>query len=282
MKESSRLFTNTRLLTRTGLVTATSSVASTSSVTSTSSVASTSTVTSTRILIWILNLIIILPAILSSSSLVAQEADALVTRIREKLNVVKDYQAQGILVTNVSFMKVPKSEITVYYKNPDKFKIKKKDGISIVPKGGMSINVNSLFAGNGKFTAVPAGKTKFQGEELSVIKLLPLDENSDVVVSTLYVDDKHALVRKAITTTKESGTYEIEMNYGKFTSWGLPDKVVFLFNTQNYKLPKGLAFDYDTGEKPVVNDKSENQKGKIEINYSSYIINKGIAQETFK
>jgi hypothetical protein len=236
----------------------------------------------TRSHIFISSSLIFLSSFFSFSQLAAQEADALVARIREKLNLVKDYQAQGILITDVSFMKVPKSEITVYYKNPDKFKIKKQDGISIVPKGGMSINVNSLFAANGQFTAVPAGKIKFQGEELSVVKLLPLDEKSDVVVSTLYVDDKLALVRKAITTTKESGTYEIEMSYGKFISWGLPDKVVFLFNTQNYKLPKGLAFDYDTGEKPVANNNAENQKGKIEINYSSYVINKGIAQENFK
>jgi hypothetical protein len=225
--------------------------------------------------------IILLYGIFSSRPLFAQEADALIQKVREKLDLVKDYQAQGVLITNVSFMKVPRSEITIFYKNPDKFKIKKQDGISIVPKGGMSINVNSLFAGNGQFTAVPAGKTKFQGQELSVIKLLPLDEKSDVVVSTLYVDDKLALVRKAITTTKESGTYEIEMSYGKFVNWGLPDKVVFLFNTQNYKLPKGLAFDYDTGEKPVINDKTENQKGKVEINYSAYIINKGIATNVF-
>ncbi|MHA4843728.1 LolA family protein [Flavitalea antarctica] len=227
-------------------------------------------------------LIILLSVIFGSPVAYSQEAEALVQRVRDKLNMVKDYQAQGILITNVSFMKVPRSEITVYYKNPDKFKIKKQDGISIVPKGGMSINVNSLFAGNGQFTSVSAGKTTFQGQELSVIKLLPLDEKSDVVVSTLYVDEKSALVRKAITTTKESGTYEIEMSYGKFTSWGLPDKVVFLFNTSNYKLPKGLAFDYDTGEKPVINDKTENQKGKVEISYTSYVINKGVANDTFK
>lgn len=211
----------------------------------------------------------------------AQNADLLIKQVRDKLNLVKDYQAEGLLTTNVSFMKVPQSAITVYYKNPDKFKIKKKDGISIVPKGGMSINVNSLFAANGQFTAVPAGKTTFNGQQLSVIKLLPLDENSDVVVSTLYVDDKVALIRKAITTTKESGTYEIEMTYGKFASMGLPDKVVFLFNTQNYKLPKGLAFDYDTGEKPVVDEKTANQKGRVEIAYSAYTINKGIAASVF-
>jgi len=216
-----------------------------------------------------------------SLSVNAQAADALISRVREKLNLVKDYQAEGTLITNVSFMKVPQSAITVYYKNPDKFKIKKQDGISIVPKGGLSINVNSLFAGSKEFTSVAAGKTTFNGQELSVIKLLPLDENSDVVVSTLYIDEKLALIRKAITTTKESGTYEIEMSYGKFANWGLPDKVVFLFNTQNYKLPKGLAFDYDTGEKPVVNDKQENAKGKVEIRYSAYSVNKGIAGSVF-
>jgi outer membrane lipoprotein-sorting protein len=223
----------------------------------------------------------IMASLVGSSPLHAQDADQIIKQVREKLNLVKDYQAEGVLTTNVSFMKVPQSAITVFYKNPDKFKIKKKDGISIVPKGGMSINVNSLFAANGQFTAVPAGKTMFNGQQLSVIKLLPLDEKSDVVVSTLYVDDKAALIRKAITTTKESGTYEIEMTYGRFANVGLPDKVVFLFNTQNYKLPKGLAFDYDTGEKPVVDDKTKNQKGRVEIVYSTYTVNKGIAASVF-
>jgi hypothetical protein len=217
----------------------------------------------------------------SSSAIFGQDADALIQRVRAKLNTVKDYQAEGTLVTNVSFMKVPKSDITVYYKNPDQFKIKKKDGISIVPKGGMSINLNSLFAANGNFTAVPAGNVTFAGKQLKVVKLLPLDEKSDVVVSTLYIDDKLDLILKAITTTRESGSYEIELGYGRFAAWGLPDKVVFLFNTQNYKLPKGLAFDYDTGDKPVAADKAANDKGKVEISYSNYTINKGIPASTF-
>ena len=208
----------------------------------------------------------------------AQDADALIKQVRDKLNTVKDYQAEGTLVMNVSFMKVPPSAITVYFRNPDKFRIKKKDGISIVPKGGMSINLNSLFSGDAKFAAVPAGTSNFEGKTLTVVKMLPLDEQSDIVVSTLYIDDKAALIRKAITTTKESGTYEIEMTYGKYASWGLPDKVVFLFNTKNYKLPKGLAFDYDTGEKPVTTD----QKGRVEISYSGYVVNKGVKEEVFK
>ncbi len=226
--------------------------------------------------------VLLLVNTLAAGGLVAQDADALVKRVRDKLNMVKDYEAEGVLKTNVSFMKVPESSITVYYKNPDKFKIKKKDGISVVPKGGMSVNMNSLFAGNGEYTAVPAGIVNQNGQQLSVVKLLPLSEASDIVVSTLYIDEKNALVRKAITTTRESGTYEIELSYGKFAKWGLPDKVVFLFNTQNYKLPKGLAFDYDTGEKPVYNDNTVPQKGRVEISYKNYRINKGISASVFE
>lgn len=219
---------------------------------------------------------------LLSGTLHAQDAEALVKKVRDKLNAVKDYQADGKLVTNVSFMKVPDSKITVYYKNPDQFRIKKQDGISIVPKGGMSVSLNSLFAGAGQYTSVPAGKTNFQGKSLAIIKLLPLDEKSDIVVSTLYIDEQTALVHRAITTTKESGTYEIELAYGKFLQWGLPDKVSFLFNTQNYKLPKGLAFDYDTGDKPAQPATQQNQKGKVEITYSSYSVNKGLPPSVFK
>ena len=211
----------------------------------------------------------------------AQNADELVKKVREKLALVNDYQANAVLKTDVSFMKIPESKVDVLYKKPDKFRIKKQDGISIVPKGGISINLNALFV-DGNYTAVPAGETTFAGTKVIIIKLLPLSENSDVVVSTLYIEEKPALIRKATTTTRENGTYEMELSYGKYASYGLPDKVVFLFNTKDYKLPKGLAFDYDTGEKPAATSTPKSQKGKVEITYSSYSINKGLADDLFK
>ena len=57
----------------------------------------------------------------------------------------------------------------------------------------------------------------------------------------------------------------------------------FSFNTQDYKLPKGVTFDYDDGSpKKKETAKTEGQRGKIEIAYSNYIINKGVAEEFFK
>jgi hypothetical protein len=112
---------------------------------------------------------------------------------------------------------------------------------------------------------------------------LPKEEDADIVLSTLYIEEKDALVRKAKTTTKENGTYELDMSYGKYAAWGLADKIIFSFNTKDYKLPKGVTFDYDDGrKKPGIPDKMKNKKGKVEIVFSSYTINKGIPESIFK
>jgi len=90
------------------------------------------------------------------------------------------------------------------------------------------------------------------------------------------------LIRKTTTTTRDNGTYETELSYGKWAEWGLPDKLVFSFNTKNYKLPKGITFEYEDGEKPAQTEEMKNRKGKIEIAYSNYIINHGISDAAFK
>lgn len=226
---------------------------------------------------------IILPvflALLISPCSHAQNVEALMKKVRLKLELVNDYKADGLLKTDVPFIKVPESKVSVFYKRPDKFKIKREQGISIVPKGGFSMNLNSLFAGN-DYTMIAGGMAQIGGKPVIIIKLLPLKEDNDVVLSTLYIDEKEALVRKATTTTKNNGTYEMEMFYGKFARWGLPDKVIFSFNTKEYKLPKGVTFEYETDEKPAAASQSKNQKGVVEITYQNYFINKGIGDNVF-
>jgi outer membrane lipoprotein-sorting protein len=212
----------------------------------------------------------------------AQDADKLVKDIRAKLAQVNDYKATGKLKTDVSFLKVPVSDIQVYYKKPDRFKVKKDGGISLLPKGGVSVNLNSLMMMN-NVTAVSAGESVLQGVKVRVVKLLPLDENSDLILTTLYIDADRLLIYKSVTTTRDNGTYDMQMIYGRYEKYGLPDKVIFSFNTKDYKLPKGVTFEYEAGEKPQqTQDALKNKKGKVEITYSSYAINQGLSEAVFK
>lgn len=210
----------------------------------------------------------------------AQDAGSLLQKVRDKLNKVNDYEATGIMKTNVSFLKVPEADVKVYFKKPDNLKIKNEKGISLVPKGAVSISLNNLLKGN--YTALDAGSDVIDGRKIKIIKLLPVDENADIVLSTFYIDESRLLVVKAKTTTRENGSYEVEMNYGKYADYALPDKVVFTFNTKDYKLPKGITFDYDDGSKKKTDNNISSNKGKVEISYSSYIINKGLPDSVFK
>lgn len=210
-----------------------------------------------------------------------QDMTALVNKVKAKIETVNDYTATGVLKTDIVFIKAPVSNIKVYYKKPNKFKLKKDGGISILPKGGISINLNNVVTIK-NFVALASGDAVIDGFDVKVVKLLPSDENSEIILSTLYIDEKNLLVRKAVTTTRENGTYEINMSYGKYSQYGLPDKIVFSFNTKDYKLPKGVTLEFDEGNKPTDADKLKSKKGRVEITYSSYIINKGVDDSIFK
>lgn len=209
----------------------------------------------------------------------AQE-DAVLQKVKAKLDKVTDYEASGKMKLDVSFINAPESNVTIYFKKPNKFKVKKSGGISILPKGGVSVNMATLLP-NTAYQTVPAGKGTVDGVATTIIKLIPTDENSDVVLSTLHVDEKESIIRKAIVTTKESGTYEVQMKYGKYIAWGLPDKVIFSFNTKDYKLPKGIAFEYEKGGEKKVEDKAKDKKGSVTITYETYKINKGVDEKNF-
>jgi hypothetical protein len=209
----------------------------------------------------------------------AQDVNIVLQKVKEKLNQVNDYEANGRMKTNVIFLKVPVANVKIYYKKPDRLKIKNEKGISFIPKGAVSINLNNLLTGN-SYTALDAGFIQSGNSRLRIIKLLPEDENSDVVLSTLYIDENN-LVRRSKTTTKENGSYELELNYGKYAVYALPDKVLFTFNTKDYQIPKGVTFDFNGGERKT-DGKSKPKKGTIEIVFNSYSINKGLSEAVFK
>ena len=213
----------------------------------------------------------------------AQDVNTLVQKVKAKLALVNDYEASGKMKTNVAFLKVPVANVKMYFKKPNKLKIKNEKGFSFIPKGAVNINMNNILSAGGNYSVLDAGMDKIGGTAVRVIKLLPEDDNADVVLSTLYIDETNAVIRKAKTTTRENGSYELEMSYGKYAAYGLPDKIVFSFNTKDYKLPKGVSFDFEDGSQPKKTaEKTKNKKGRAEITVSAYSINKGIADAVFQ
>lgn len=215
----------------------------------------------------------------------AQDVKALLQKVKEKYDKVNDYTATGKMKTNVLFIKAPVATVKIYYKRPDKLKIKNESGVSFIPKGSVNINMNNVLGLN-NFEAVEAAAEKVNGVDCKVVKIFPLSDDENISRATLYIDEKQLLVMKSVISTRENGTYELLMIYKKYASYGLPDKVELTFNTRDYKLPKGISIDYDNGsnrQQPAQEaDKNKNQKGRVEITYSDYVINKGVPDDIFK
>ena len=214
------------------------------------------------------------------TTIACAQGDPLIEKVAQKLATVNDYVAEGIMKTDVSFIKASLGKVKVYFKKPNLLKVRKEGGISLLPKGGVSLTLNTLL-NTKQYTAIQAGTQVLNGKSLRVIKLIPNDDRLDWVISTLWIDPVDALVYKTATTTKESGSYEISMEYGAYAQYGLASKIIFSFNTKDYKLPNGITLEFGDEEPVSKQQLLKNKKGSIEIRYTRYTINKGIPPHIF-
>ena len=217
--------------------------------------------------------------LLQTTNALAQ-GDPLIEKVSRKLALVNDYVAEGVMKTDVSFIKASLGKVKVYFKKPNLLKVRKEGGISLLPKGGVSLSINTLL-NTKQYTAIQAGTQVVKGKSLNVIKLIPNDDQLDWVIATLWIDPVEALVYKTATTTKENGSYEISMEYGAYAQYGLASKIIFSFNTKDYKLPNGITLEFGDDEPLSKQKLLKNKKGSIEITYTHYSINKGIPPHIF-
>ncbi|MBS1654036.1 MAG: hypothetical protein JSU05_04255 [Bacteroidetes bacterium] len=224
--------------------------------------------------------LLILVALFGSVVASSQDISTLLQKVKTKYGIVNDYEASGTMKTNVIFIKAPVAKVKIYYKKPNKLRVKNESGISFIPKGSVNINMNNILDIR-DYEAVDGGVEKVNGMDCRVVRIFPNDDNADITRSTLYIDEQKSLVLKSVVSTKENGTYELLMSYGKYADYGLPDKVKFSFNIRDYKLPKGITIDYDNGTEKEKNSSVKDKKGEVEITYSSYTINKGVPDSVF-
>ena len=224
--------------------------------------------------------ILLICIVFLQTTIACAQGDPLIEKVAQKLASVNDYVAEGIMKTDVSFIKASLGKVKVYFKKPNLLKVRKEGGISLLPKGGVSLSINTLL-NTKQYTAIQAGNQVLNGKSLRVIKLIPNDERLDWVIATLWIDPVEALVYKTATTTKENGSYEISMEYGAYAQYGLASKIIFSFHTKDYKLPNGITLEFGDDEPVSKQQLLKNKKGSIEIRYTYYSINKGIPSHIF-
>lgn len=202
--------------------------------------------------------------------------DSILTHVINNFSSVKSYIVNVKIKVEVSFLKIPETEAKIYFKEPDKIHFESKN-FALLPKEGVDFSPLGLL--EKKYTAIFQKEEEYDGINTAVIKVIPIEEHSDIILSTFWIDKKLNEIRKVESTTRLDGTFSIELNYDNNLKYPLPSQMVFSFNVEKMKLPQ--EFNGDITQEEKKNDKKKSTTGKVIVNYFNYQVNANIPDSIF-
>lgn len=206
-----------------------------------------------------------------------KDAMSFIESARKKIERVNDFSAEISVTVNVDFLKVPISKAKIYFRRPDKISVKSENGFAMLPKQGLGIPV-ILFQDN--YTAVLIKHESIGGQPNAVIKMIPLNENEDILLATIWINERSSSISRIIYSTKH-GNIAVDFEYNsKISSVGLPAKALIKFELPTFALPRTLSGDLTSDNKSKHNT-NEPVKGTATVVYGAYIVNKGISDTMF-
>ena len=211
----------------------------------------------------------------------AADATQLFYALRDKILVVKDYTADVKIKIDVNYMRIPLVRGKLYFKAPDKMRLERNGGLSILPKKNINLTLNNLMP-TGNVTVIDMGMGTVARKKVHIIKVVPDDDKNNIILTKIWIDESNLLALRTETTTRDEGTVIMNLEFGRYISYGLPDKVTILMDVKDYKLPSGVTMDYNDPTEIKKIDDGKPKKGTVQIEYLKYDINKGLSDEVFK
>ena len=209
-----------------------------------------------------------------------KDPDQILEKVLSTFGKINDYSVDVHIKVDVSFLKIPDMDAKIYFKQPDKMRIK-SDNFAMLPKQGFNFSPVSMLRKN--HTAIFVKFENLRGIETAVIKVIPLEETSDLILSTLWVDLENYVILKVESSARPSGIFTIDFDYEQTTlNFYLPSKMTFTFPADQMLIRKGMKDPFNSSENNNDSEKEDDKKeGKVIVTYSDYIVNKGIPDEIF-
>lgn len=206
----------------------------------------------------------------------SKDPDEILKTVIKNFDRVQDYVVDVNIKVDVQGVKVPETKAKIYFKQPDKIHLE-SEGFAMLPKDGMLFSPSSLLKKD--YTAIYEKDVELNGAKVSVIKVIPSGDQSEIILSTLWVDQSKKMIRKIESTTKSDGTFSIDFNYNDEIKFPLPTQIVFYFNLDKMNLQlNNKNSDPDNRKRGF----DSTTKGKVVVKYSNYVINKGINDSVFE
>lgn len=222
-----------------------------------------------------------------------KETERYIKKTNEQFNLINDYKVDMTIKLEIPAFRMPKKKYKVYYKRPNKIKVKAK-GFGILPKTGLFTSPNDNFDNltNMKLTNYKDSENIHDiviAGDLIVdsLKLEMPNEYSRITfdpVVEVKIDTLNWVIKNVTTRLDTLKLFQIN-NYYKIYSdqYYMPYQSIVKYYIKDKKLFNWLNKDAGSiiGQDNLPTNNESIVEGTITVDYKKYIINKGIKDKIF-
>lgn len=200
------------------------------------------------------------------------DPDKILEATKIKFSRIHDFTAEVEIEINVDFINIPNKRAEVFYRYPDKLKFKSKSFI-MIPRKGIGMMIFELL--ENEYSTVYIGQKTIRGRELTEIKVIPLADQSDISLATLFIDPDENLIYFMEAITRKSGFFTSEFEYGDHAP--LP-----VMNRIQFEVEKvGLPLKFLGNVKIEKSKMAEDEIGEVILRYRHYEVNQNLDKSLF-
>jgi len=198
-------------------------------------------------------------------------------KVQSRMDSITDYSARVNVDVDIPNLRMPAKELQIYYKSPDKFKIK-ASGFAIVPKIGFLPSQTDLLSKN---STIELRSTPEQNDSKSyILDLHPADSLVNMVTS-IWINAKRWTIEKILVNAPDMGESVITIQYVDVNGIWLPETTTVYLNMLR-SIPElrrptvGNPVGFPGGKSG-----NEPMNGTISIRFKEYRLNQGLENILF-
>ena len=238
--------------------------------------------------------ILILFLIANSNAFSNNNPEYIIKKTDDQFREINNYQVDMVISIAIPAFRMPKKKYKVYFKQPDKIKVKSR-GFGLLPKTGMFTSPLENFS---NLSNIRFSKDLSRANPNEIILVgdlvldsLALDVPNEYARLTfkptvdVKVDTQNWVITQVLTKIDTVKIMEINNFYDIVDdSFYMPIKSTVEYYVKDARLSKWINKDIGTimGNNHNMNIESDMVKGLISVNYAKYRVNRGIKDSIFE
>ncbi len=192
-------------------------------------------------------------------------------KVWSQFSGIKDYTVDVRVHFDVKELQSPDMQATIYYKAPDKVRVKSK-GLFIMPREAGVFNPSKFNPSD--YTAAVEDTLTYGGNPAVEVSVAPKKKGEEDRKLILVIDEKDWLVREIKTPPSSGKKVRARITYATVDGFNLPSEM-------------DVTFDVNKTDGEIPNPGRDRRRlggvsGSVQIYYSNYRVNTGLSDEIFK